>query len=600
MSEAKGLLTTLVGEDEWSRHRTLDRLRREGIATAELPGLVAALDDDDDASRRSAARMALSTLAAPDCPAHQAAQGALRAALRSESRDLRVLAASALGEAGDSAAAPSLVASLDDADTNVVAAAADALGELGAVEALDDLARLTATDDLWLRTSAVVALGRLSDARALSALRRVVEAGGLDRPVIEALARIGDPEVLPILEIAHRTAPGEALLGAGEVLCAHPHVEAPAWVVEAARDAQHELRIRLVAQDDPATARLLGLVATSVALDTLLDLAGPPRRSEAALTGLLAAPPDARADAILERLMAAEPEDQAVLLSLLPPLVEERRIRPLVPLLGTDDPSVRAAAAEALARAPVERTMPLLAAEIDRGGVAPEVVRAMGGLGDRACASLVPLLRDGSPAVRAAAADALARCADPSVAADLKEALARETEASVRRALLLALGQVGRAEAVDTLAAAVDDPDPEVRVAAIEALGATADDRALSPLSRALRGSEWERIAALRALGGLGQAAITEVVELIGEHLASPELDVRRAAARACLSVPRALSAANVEALARDDDAWTRTWAARILAARGDTGRPLLAELAESDAAPEVRAEARRLLHREG
>lgn len=599
MSDVAALLESLVGDDEWSRHQVLERLKHEGASVERIRALGDALADPADASRRSAARMALSALGSPDSPSRTEARAVLGEATHSEEPDLRVLAASALGESGNHEAVPDLVRLLEDPESNVVAAAADALGELGAVEALDALVELAASSDLWLRTAAVVALGRLYDTRALPTLREVAETGGLDHVTVEALARINDPAVLPVLGILYARAPRVALHAAGSVLCSHPDVAAPEWVRAGAREAEGELRERLVEEDDPATARLLGVAATPTAVATLLELVGPPRRSEAALTGLLATPPGPRADAVLGRLAECDAEEQGHLLSLLPPLTDEDRIRPLISLLGSEDRTVRAGAAEALARVPAERALPLLASEIDRGGVAPEVVRAMGSLGATACHSLTPLLDDPQPEVRAAAAEALTRCGGPAVLAELQESLAREREPAVRRALLVALGHAGGAEVVGQLAEALRDPDAEVRLAAIEGLGATGSELAVEPLADALGGSTWHRLAALRALGDLARAGIEGVAHILDPHLSSGELDIRRAAARAAIGAARALSPDRVEALVGDPDPWIRACVARLLARRGTDAREPLARMASSDPAPEVRAEARRWLERE-
>ncbi|HSH44944.1 MAG TPA: HEAT repeat domain-containing protein [Longimicrobiales bacterium] len=171
MSEARDLLRSLAGDDEWIRHSTLQRLREEGF-DGDLERLKEALDDDADATRRNAARMALAALAAPGTPGADGALGVLLDALRSPHPDLRTLAAVAAGEAGNRAATPSLIERLDDTDINVAAAAAEALGALkdaDAIEPLVDVAR--AADGFWLRSAAVAALGRIQDVRGLPGIR---------------------------------------------------------------------------------------------------------------------------------------------------------------------------------------------------------------------------------------------------------------------------------------------------------------------------------------------------------------------------------------------------------------------------------------------
>ncbi|NIP79684.1 MAG: hypothetical protein GWM90_10900, partial [Gemmatimonadetes bacterium] len=102
------------------------------------------------------------------------------------------------------------------------------------------------------------------------------------------------PEALEGLERIRETAPNHALRAAGRILCSHPEVEAPAWVVAGARRNDAALRYELVEEDDPAVGRLVGLSASAEAVEVLLDLAGPPRRSDAAVTGLLAVPASRR------------------------------------------------------------------------------------------------------------------------------------------------------------------------------------------------------------------------------------------------------------------------------------------------------------------
>ncbi len=595
MSESDAL-QALVGDDEWLRHRVLERLRAAGASDDQLAAFRSALGDPN-ATARAAARMALAATAAEGSPSAAPARRLLLDALGSRDEGLRVLAASALGESGSDDAVGPLIDALDDPSSNVAAAAADALGQLGAPAAVGPLAARIGTEDLWVRAAVVVALGRLRDARALTALARVARQPGLEVPLIEALLQISDPDSLPVLQQVSRTAPLDALLAAGALLSAFPDTAVPAWVRAAALEHEAELRARLSREDDPAVARLVGIAGHPQGLEMLVDLAGPPRRSEAALAGLLAAPPRDRAVPLVAHLAAADPDDMVTLLSLLPPVEDPDHIAVLVPLLSHDDPDVRGAAAAALARAPADTALPLLTAELERAGAAPEVVRAMGGLRDTVCAALVPLMTDPSPEVRTAAAEALARCAGASAAAALEDALAEETWPATRRALLRALGSAGGP--LGPLVLALDDPDPETRVAAIEALG-TAGDRASVPhLRRHLDrpAPEAEALAALRALGQVGNGGAAEGLV---PSFASPDLERRRAAVHSAVALAPHLPEDAVRRVLTDADEWVRVGAARILARRGEEGQEALARLASSDRSPAVRAEARRLLDREG
>jgi HEAT repeat protein len=592
VSELDVLLDRLATDREWDRHRALQTLRAEGASPDIVAAIVRALDARDPA-RRSGARAALAALAHPDSPARTDALAALTGALSDPSHDLRILAASALGESANPEAVDPLLAALEDEDANVVAAAADALGVLAHPAAIEPLAALVPHDDFWVNVAAVVALGQHRDRRALPALDRAASVGGTEVAVAEASQRINHPAALPILERVRETAPEAALVAAGVILSSHPDAATPAWVLETA--AQHEgwLTDRLVQEDDPAVARLLGLLATPSALHALMALAVPPRRSEAALAGILAAPPTVRAEAILHRVEELEVEDQVSLLSLLPPLEVDDLAARMVPLLGHGSSRIRSAAAEALARSPAPRSMAHLVRALEQRPVPPEVVRAMGGLGAAACFALLPLLADPSPGVRAAAADALARCAASGVDTELRAALARETDAQARRSLLLALARVAGADAVPDLLQALEDPDPETRTVVIEGLGMTGDASVVEPLAALLDGPAYQRLAAIDALGCLDLGEAAAVLERV---LQSPDTEVRRAAARALLPLAPRLSPGTVARLASDPDARVRSWAVRMVRLNEPGERDRIEEIAARDPDAAVRAEALRVL----
>jgi HEAT repeat protein len=592
VSELRDLLDRLVGDDEWARHTALDRLRTAGADPDRVAALAAALASDDAASR-AGARMALAALAAPGSPSSADATRRVAAALRSADPDLRILAASALGESGNRAVVPELIAALDDPDANVAAAAVDALGELADPRALSPLVESLEDERSWVRLAAVVALGRLRDPAALPALERVAGTPGLQAPVAEAVDRIGDPAGLRVLGVMATTVPDEALVAGGRLLAAHPAVPPPQWVLDGAREREAVWRERLGDRDDPAIARLLGLVGSPEAVESLLDLMGPPRRSEAAVAGLLAVPAEVRLDPILRRLEAAEPRDQVLLLSLLPAVQDRGRIDRLVPLLASADRHVRAAAAEALARSAARYSFAILEEEMDHGHPAPEVVRAVGTLGAAACVALTPLLRDPEPAVRAAAADALARCAVPDVADQIVEALEREDHPEPRRSLLRTLAVVAGAAAVPLLREATDDPDAETRMVAIEALGATGSPAAVPALAAVRARAPAETLA---AIGALGELADPDALPLLQPYLRSTDLEQRRAAVRAVVHLGEDLGLPTVDALSRDADPWIRGRSVRLARGLGGAGAAILERLAEADPDPAVRGDARRAL----
>jgi HEAT repeat protein len=96
-------------------------------------------------------------------------------------------------------------------------------------------------------------------------------------------------------------------------------------------------------------------------------------------------------------------------------------------------------------------------------------------LGQRHQASAVPelagLLVAGSPRVRAAAADALAKIGDPNAGEPLMKRLEEEPSIEVRQMLVAALGAVRHAPAIPLLLETVRSPEPVIRGASAWALG---------------------------------------------------------------------------------------------------------------------------------
>jgi HEAT repeat protein len=95
--------------------------------------------------------------------------------------------------------------------------------------------------------------------------------------------------------------------------------------------------------------------------------------------------------------------------------------------------------------------------------------------------SLVTLLDDEEPSVRAAAAEKLGACGQRALKPLRSAAL--DAEAKVRESVATAYGELGDPSAIGWLAEiASDDPDRTVKEAAVAALGAIGDDAAIDLL----------------------------------------------------------------------------------------------------------------------
>jgi cyclophilin family peptidyl-prolyl cis-trans isomerase/HEAT repeat protein len=224
---------------------------------------------------------------------------------------------------------------------------------------------------------------------------------------------------------------------------------------------------------------------------------------------------------------------------------------------------------------------------------------------------LIEALRDGLPERQARAALAMGRIQSPEYAGPLAEA-SRSGGPQVRLAALFALGQLGLAQggevpdvAVTSGLAALDDADPRIAGAALEALGKLADRRVPEAVLPFLKHANPElRIAAALALfrcrfaplwrgdadspPPLPQRAVLGLLDARKDD--DPE--VRRAIVYAFSRYGQAGAATGLADLLGDQDQLTRLFAVRAIGRSEDdsVSESLARVLADPD--PQVRTEA--------
>ncbi len=174
--ERKGHIADLITYPEGSYTATVEEWLRSG----------------SDALLRN---IAMETYRALGCRAH----ASLISLLREGDADVRVLAASLLGDIGDGGAVSRLIEALNDDEVNVRVAAAEALGKTGgelAICALADLLNGTP----WEAMAAIEAYGSIGGERALQVLNQCMEWEDYRVITCSALGRAGNRETLRHLE----------------------------------------------------------------------------------------------------------------------------------------------------------------------------------------------------------------------------------------------------------------------------------------------------------------------------------------------------------------------------------------------------------------
>lgn len=601
----EGALERIGAGDALHRQRALDRLEQVSPSDRLLPFLIDALRDAERVERRNAARSALARLAGSGRVSQRLAQ----LAAYDPDRDVRILAATALGESRQRTEDPGpLLEATHDEDPAVAAAAAEALGALGDPRALRRLIEMAAHEDPWLRSAAVVALGRMEDADALPVLLDALADPLTAEPAATAVERIGDASALerlrPLLSDEDERVREHALRAAAALvaLAGQAPEAVPSWLRAAASRRVERSEFAEGGTVGLEKARLLGLSGTAASAAMLIAAAGDAECWPHVVVGLELLPAGVRARAVLDGLGGADPDTVARLIGTLADLDESAAVERVVSLLSHDAAAVRGAAEDALMRSERELVVSVLDRAHgrleERAGPDERTTRArvsitrlLARLDPSRCFALTVRLKDADAAVRIEAARGLEVCSPEAVRGDLIEALERETQPQVREALIGAVGTAGGDEAVRAISALIPSGTEAERFAAAQALGRSRSLAALAPLLGLLDDTEPSvRLAALHALGQLGDP---RGAQPLAQELTARDVDVRRTAAAALESLATDAARARLLDALEDEDWRVRLSAVRALRlAGGPAERRRLQEIARSDRDALVRREA--------
>ncbi|MBS2034476.1 HEAT repeat domain-containing protein [bacterium] len=465
----------------------------------------------------------------------------LRPLLSHSLSEVRQAAAVVLGQLEPPLGVPMLRQMLNDPDTNVRYHAIEALGQQGARTAVPELVELARGADAFLAFAAVEALGAIGDPRALPELTLLLEEPILMGGAAGALARIGHPLALqPLLQCLSRQAEEEVVAALRRLLCEQPLRLEPAQrqlleqhgalpelipLEEACRSRDQAALARLLPEEPDRVLPLLEGESGLGAILAALPEAGPRVRRllvqqglrlgcpEAVLRGWLGCDSPGLRAASASWLMQAGLFQAEDLLGWWQMESEERARCEvlegcsdellLAAALRSGGPAEAALAVRRLAEIPARRGLPLLQS-LPR----PQdfwwsiyLCRTLGswGVGSK---WLAEFLTDARPPLRAEAARALARV-DAQAALARLPALLEDAEPDVSEAALEALASLGQwdrvAEAGELqLLAASPRPQDQQRVLA--ELPDTFESLAAGPNAALLLGldlsqQQWKQLA---------------------------------------------------------------------------------------------------------
>jgi HEAT repeat protein len=505
-----------------------------------VEALIRALDDADTNVRFHAIE-ALGKLAAPG------AVERLTAVLQTHDFFLSFPALDALIRIGDPLAAPAIAALLDD--PLLGAAAADALGQLGDEDAVSPL--LGALD------RADAPIGPIVD--ALVAIHsRYDETPGAGSHIEDLVRSSISPQASRhVLDEVPRST-GVHLKNVVIVL---------GWLRgESIQRSLAQLLGRASVNHEAIEALVrFGSAMVGVLIEQLGSADVDTRRATVVALGRIG---DRAAVPALVRLVEEDDRDLLVVAaSALARIGDQRAFEPLLRLIGDGETAVRQAAVGALN----SLGSPELAARIvslldspDRN-TRESAVRIAGYFGYPECAdTLIARANDADEGVRAAAIEHLGYLDDPRVPQVLLDAL-REGTPRARSAAAHALAYVVEPGTVDALRHALHDGDAWVRYFAATSLGRRRDADAFEDLASAARSDRARqvRVAAVEAIGAINGG---RAVELLSELIAVEDSDLATAALRALGATDAEAAVPVLCAALRAHDARRRIAAADALA----------------------------------
>jgi HEAT repeat protein len=505
--------------------------------------LVAALDDPDQNVRFHAIESLGRLRAAP---------AADRLAAIVESRDffLAFAAIDALALINERSAAPRLAALL--ADPSLVVPVVDALGALGDDDMIAPLVDLLNRPDTAPATcgaiaEAIAGIHQRSERdcaigeHVVDIVRSTISGIGV-RHLVDALAsaepgRVNSVvRVLGWLDAPEAGPPLTRLLGDARV-----RTEVVEALVRHGHRVADRLLEELTSDDDAirlAAIAALGRIGDRRATPALVAVLGDEPDLVAAAASALARLGDARAFEPLLKLAAhRDPSVRRATIGALNSLGHPDMPSRVAGMLDDPDPCVRESAVRIAGYFGYPETAARLLARASDPveSVRRAALEHLPYLDDPAVVpTLIAALDEAAPRVRAAAAQALARTEHPVAMGALMRAL-KDRDTWVRYYAARSLGELGHPSAEDALTAVASSEDaPHVRIAALEALGATAGSTASDALARLIGDSHPDVAAA--ALTALGRMADVEGLGPLQEALRSADSSRRQAAVRALVA----------------------------------------------------------------
>lgn len=508
-ADAQFLLFTAMGDESW-------RVRKEAVelyvhtnpALDSIEQLLNLLRNEDNAGlRNSAAETVIRLGSASSAP--------LLKMVGDDDADVRKFVIDVMGAIGDSVFVPALMTALNDPEVNVASAAAEQLGAVGDTDAAEHLLQaILARDEVLFRFSALGALGALGKpVHVPDALVELAEQDILRKAVFECLGAVADAGSFPLLLRGFSCRQKNCRAAAVKALYRiyrRSDDESRQDIYEALKllkesDIISGLQELFDSRNSDLTEALLWLsvaIRDARFIPQLIEAYADERTADAALAALRSFGHDALYE-IAARYSGLDETGRCGLCILIGECGYSGFNDVIQSALRDPSARVRRSAAKAAGKLGLVTAIPDLIALLDDGDV--HVYSA-------AVAALQALVIFGRSAIlaevsrfcssrevhhRKAAALLLASLGEP----DSLQLLVKDEEPQVRKAAVSAIGASRIETSGSMLVLALADEDPDVRIAVADALGNIGDTATVTALVHALNDEDvWVQSAVLKAI----------------------------------------------------------------------------------------------------
>jgi HEAT repeat protein len=532
------LLLQALGDLSWRVRKGAADLVLRFPQASTIAVLIKALGDDDNAGLRNTATEVLIELGAPAVPQ-------LIELLQKGGHDERKFSADILGAIGDTRSVQALLAGLNDVDDNVRAASAEALGHIAAPEVINRLTEVLQKDQLLVQLSCLDALERLSAEVPLEILRGLLHISPIRPQVFRLLGNLPDERVasilLPALEARGRT---ERAAAARAIVSHHAKVDIR-------RQAEIRAEVQNIASDE-VCRRLRELLVSSDPDErgAAVVLAGWTGRQDAVRDLLNAVVDERLHDRVFEALVAIGKPAVEVLNQELPNLGRlelvlvlevfgyfrtRESLEAVAVLCGAEEEEVAEAARHTLASIRDPSVIPtlceLLKSDIGARltGVVSSLIRLGDEFHDEVVAGIQTTLASGIAEQRRAAAEVLAGVAR-STDLNWLQPMFGDEDPQLRSAAVTALGRMRCEGDIERLRMALTDEYAVVRAAAARALGNHSSPEAVAVLQVALTDPDNEvvRMALISLRQDAAQIARAAILPMIAHSNGALALEAVR------------------------------------------------------------------------